>query len=462
MSRLFNVHQFYERNWLLNRLLLLITLIVLVTLFNPVLALAQDTVDPQAIAQAVIDNMIKRDFEAAGIHFGPVLAEALSAEQLEQTWDSITTQVGAFQQQTGVSQQQVDDYVVVVITLQFEKAMLDAQLSIASNGQIDGFYIRPSQAPPPPAYEPPSYLDPDAFYEQDIVLNAGTEWELPATLTLPVGDGLFPVVILVHGSGPQDRDETIGPNRPFRDLAWGLASHGIAVLRYDKRTLVHGQSMAGQSDLTVQDETINDALAAIRLLMDHEAIDSDRIFLLGHSLGGYLAPRIAAQTTDLAGEIILAGNARPLDVLTLEQVDYLLALDGELSPDDQAQLDMIADEAAALQQLDSSSDLTVTYFGVPAAYWLDLQEYDPVIAAQTSDLPLLILQGERDYQVTMVDFAIWQEGLADRENVTFISYPDLNHLFLYGEGQPNPAEYQESGHVAEVVIQDIVDWILME
>jgi uncharacterized protein len=415
--------------------------------------------DPQAIAQAVIDNMVAGDYEAATTDFTDEMLAALSPAQLQQTWESIIAQVGAYQEQVGVTSQTTDGYTVFVFTLQFEKAQLDAQLSISTDGKVGGFYIRPHQDTTSAAWEAPDYANPDAFTEQDITLNTGTEWELPGTLTLPVGDGPFPAVVLVHGSGPEDRDETIGPNKPFKDLAWGLATQGIAVLRYDKRTLVYGQKMKDMAGLTVKEETIDDALAAVALLHNTDKIDPARVFLAGHSLGGYLAPRIAAQTSDLAGIILLAGPARPLDVLMVEQVKYLLSLKSGLTDADKAQLKAIEADAEALQNLTASTDPSKTYLGIPAAYWLDLKQYDPVAVAQTLTLPMLILQGERDYQVTMTDFKLWQDGLAGHDNVTFISFPSLNHLFISGEGPSTPEEYSQPGHVSQQVIQDITDWI---
>jgi dienelactone hydrolase len=417
------------------------------------------TPDPQAVAQAVIDNLIAGNYEAATADFTSEMLAALSPAQLQQVWESLIAQVGPYQEQVSVTSQTTGGYTVFVFTLQFEKALLDAQLSISTDGKVGGFYIRPNQGPPPPPYEAPDYVDPDAFTEQDITLNAGTEWELPGTLTLPVGDGPFPAVVLVHGSGPEDRDETIGPNKPFRDLAWGLATQGIAVLRYDKRTLVYGQKMKDMVGLTVQEETIDDALAAVALLHSTDKIDPARVFLAGHSLGGYLAPRIASQTSDLAGIILLEGPARPLDVLIVEQVKYLLSLKTDLTDADKAQLKAIEADAEALKNLNASTAPTTTYLGIPAAYWLDLKQYDPVAVAQKLTLPMLILQGGRDYQVTMTDFQLWKDGLAGHDNVTFISYPSLNHLMISGEGPSTPEEYNQPGHVSLAVIQDIANWI---
>lgn len=436
-------------------------MLALISLVGLPLVYAQD-VDSLAIAQAVIDNMINGDYEAATTNFNAEMAAALSADQLEQTWFLLEDQVGPFQQQVSVTQQVIDDSTVVVITLQFEAMLLDAQLSITADGEINGFYIRPSTTTPPSTYEAPSYVDQVAFAEHDLTLNAGTEWELPAMLSLPVGEGPFPAVILVQGSGQQDRDETIGPNKPFRDLAWGLASQGIAVLRYDKRTFVHAQAMAAQIfDLGIEDETINDAVAAVSLLKTQESIDPDRIVILGHSLGGNLGPWIATQTPDLAGLIILEGNARSQAEVMLDQVNYQLELYGaELSASDQAQFDALLAEIRALQQLDESTDPATTYLGMPAAYWLDLQQYDPVATAQALDLPILIVQGERDYQVTMTDFGLWQAGLEDKQNVTFASYADLDHLLMSGTGPSKPADYEQPNHVSEDVIIDLANWIL--
>ena len=135
---------------------------------------------------------------------------------------------------------------------------------------------------------------------------------LPGTLFLPNGVEKAAAVVLVHGSGPNDRDETLGPNRPFRDLATGLATRGIAVLRYDKRTKVYPESFAGLKNPTVKDEILDDVSAALEFLKSRPEIDADRITITGHSLGGTLAPRIAAANPSVSKIVILAGAARPL------------------------------------------------------------------------------------------------------------------------------------------------------
>ncbi|MCD4686306.1 MAG: lysophospholipase [Anaerolineae bacterium] len=354
----------------------------------------------------------------------------------------------------------MDGDTLVVIVLQFERMLLDAQISVNADGQISGFYITLHEGPAPVVYEAPAYADPATFEEHEIVLNAGTAWELPGTLTLPVGDGPFPAVVLVHGSGPNDRDEAYGPNKVFKDLAWGLASNGIAVLRYDKRTLVHGASL-DMSAFTVQDETIDDALAAVALLQTTARIDPARVYVAGHSLGAYLAPRIAAQDASIAGLIMLAGNARPLEDLILEQTEYLASPEDVVTPEDAAQIEALYALIDAIKALETPEDAGgELLFGAPAVYWLDLRAYEPVATAQALTLPMLILQGERDYQVTLTDFGLWQAELADRDNVTFATYATLNHYFISGEGPATPNEYFDPGHVAEEVVLDIVNWVL--
>ncbi|MCU0498373.1 MAG: alpha/beta fold hydrolase [Anaerolineae bacterium] len=305
----------------------------------------------------------------------------------------------------------------------------------------------------------PEYADPTTYTEQSLTIGSD-EWPLPATLTLPVGEGPFPVVILVHGSGPQDRDQTIGANKPFRDLAFGLATQGIAVLRYEKRTFVYGAELTqGPTPFTLDDETTSDALAAVAALREIDTIDSDRIFVLGHSMGGTVAPRIAQQDPDIAGLIILAGSLRPFDVVLREQYTYI----GQLNPGvDLSAFMRLPDQLQAIRE---GQDPFVVFQDDPseAAYWASFYAYDPSATVQALDLPMLILQGERDYQVTMEDFSLWSQLVGDRENATLKSYPDLQHTFMaLGDltRLSTPADYNEVGSVSVEVVDDIAAWVL--
>jgi dienelactone hydrolase len=300
------------------------------------------------------------------------------------------------------------------------------------------------------------YVREEAFGEREVTVGAG-EWALPGTLSTPSGRGPFPALVLVHGSGPNDRDETVGGAKPFRDLAWGLASRGVAVLRYEKRTRQHGSQLAAVKGFTVQQETVDDALAAADLLRHTPGIDPDRVFVLGHSLGGMLIPRIGARDPRLAGLIVLAGAAKPLEDILLQQVAYLDAADGTVTDAEKSRFESLKAEIARVKALKPGD--TGTALGIPDSYWLDLRGYDPPAAAKALKQPLLILQGERDYQVTMDNFAAWKQALAGRPNVTFKTFPKLNHLFIAGEGKSTPAEYEQPGHVAEAVIAEIAGWI---
>jgi dipeptidyl aminopeptidase/acylaminoacyl peptidase len=287
-------------------------------------------------------------------------------------------------------------------------------------------------------------------------------WPLKGTLTLPKGGGRFPLVVLVHGSGPHDRDETIGPNTPFKDLAYGLAERGVAVLRYDKRTLSYGQRIATElmAGFTVDQETVADALAAVDSARHLDRIDPAQIYVAGHSLGGYLVPRIVAGDHRLAGAITLAGSTRHLEDMVLEQLDYLASQEGGDDKSGAAQREMLRNQAQQIKSLTLADSAKKTILiGAPPNYWLDLRDYDPVKLAASQSTPLLILQGGRDYQVTAADLARWQQ-IAGRKGVTIKQYPPLNHLFIAGTGPSTPAEYQRPGHVDEAVIADIAGWII--
>jgi uncharacterized protein len=345
---------------------------------------------------------------------------------------------------------------LVSFPVQFARVTVNVQFTLNEFGQIAGLFFRPGNAPLPAVWHRPSYSNPEAFRARDVVVGADP-WKLGGTLLIPAGKPPFPGVVLVHGPGPNDRDETIYANKVFADIAEGLASRGVAVLRYDKRTKVYSEKMS-EMDYTVRQETVEDAVRAAALLRRQPEIDPARIYVLGHSLGGYLLPRIAAQDGKLAGLIFLAANARPVEVMALEQNEYVASLNNNLSPETQKRLADLRAEVLKVRNLDPRKSNPPVLMGLPLAYLIDLKGYDPLVV-KSLKLPTLFLQGERDFQVTMKDFAIWKTAMGGRRDATFHSYPPLNHLFIPGTGASAPGEYRVPGNVSMDVIRDIADWV---
>ncbi len=410
-------------------------------------------------AQAFIEMLQKQEFAKIQTLFTDQMKAALPEDKLKATWSTLVMQAGAFKQQRGARTEMVGNMQRVTVTCDFERAPLDFVVAYNPAGLIGGFNVRP-YTPPAPPWSAPAYADATKFTESEITVGA-PNWPLPGTLTMPVGVGPFPAIVLVHGSGPNDRDETIGPNKTFKDLALGLASRGIAVLRYDKRSNVAGAKMAAIANMTVKEEVVDDAVAAVAFLRTRPKIDPARVVVLGHSLGGMLIPRIGAGDAKIAGLISMAGATGELAPTMARQSRYLAEADGRITADEQKQIDtmeQLAKTVAALSPADATTPAAIQ--GAPASYWLDLRGYDPATAAKSLKQPLLVLQGERDYQVTMADdFVKWKAALGGNPNVTFHTYPTLNHLFMPGVGKSLPTEYETAGHVPVDVINDIAGWI---
>jgi uncharacterized protein len=410
------------------------------------------------LAKEFLKAILKEDYTAAGKEFDATMQKVMPKDKLEATWKELIQKVGAFKNEGSTRTQKISKYDIVFISCEFEKAPIEVKVVFDAEKKISGLGF----APPKKAYEfkPPNYAKPELFTETKVTVGSG-EWALPATLTTPNGQGPFPAVVLVHGSGPHDRDETIGPNKPFRDLAWGLASQGIAVLRYEKRTKEHGLKFITIKDYSFKEETVDDALAAVALLRQTKGIEAKRIFVLGHSLGAFAAPRIGEQDPAIAGLILMAGNARPLEDLILEQMTYLYSLDGASADKHKEDLDKIKKQVERVKDPKLAADAKTEGLplGVPAPYWLALRAYDQTGTAAKIKQPMLILQGERDYQVTMEDLAGWKKALAGRTNVQFKSYPKLNHLFMEGEGKAKPDEYEKAGYVAKEVVDGVAGWV---
>ncbi|GGL46626.1 alpha/beta hydrolase family protein [Nocardia jinanensis] len=310
-------------------------------------------------------------------------------------------------------------------------------------------------------WQAPEYIDPAAFTERETTVGSG-QFVVPGTVTLPCGEGPFPAAVLLGGGGPFDRDGTAGPNKNLKDIAWGLAGRGVAVLRFDKVTHAHPESVAATVGFTPTDEYVPHATAAIEHLRGLSNVDAGRVFVIGHSMGGRFAPRVAvAAGPAVAGLVVLAGDTVPLQWSLVRVVEHL----GRVDPATAAALPS-AETVTAQAELVDGEDLSPTTpadrlpFGMPAPYWLDLRAYDPAAVAATLDLPMFFLQGERDYQVTVAaDLAGWRAALADRPQVTIRTYPADDHMFFPGAGISLPADYVRPHHVDVQVVDDIADWI---
>jgi dienelactone hydrolase len=419
--------------------------------------------DWEATAREVVQDLASGKFNAIEAQYDDAMLNALPRGKLAEAWSGIIAQAGAFQKITAVQSSEVQGYQRVSVTCEFEKAELIAQVVFESNGRLAGLRFLPGETATP--WTPPAYADQAAFHEISMTVVNGN-FKLPGTLTLPTGKGPFPGVVLVQGSGPHDEDETIGPNKPFKDLAWGLASHGIAALRYTKRTLKYGNASSSDPTLlTVEEETISDARAAVALMQKYPGVDSRRVYLLGHSLGAMLTPRIAVGDTQIAGIIVMAGNTRPLEQVIVDQLHYVAGLP---SANVEQSKKMLTDFDAAAKTMDDpnlkpGTPIEVLGTKTYGAYWLDLRAYHPAETAAKLAIPMLILQGGRDYQVTKPDYEGWQKTLAGHSNATLKWYPSLNHLFMTGpqngSGTTTPQEYDMPGHVSAETVNDIAAWV---
>jgi dienelactone hydrolase len=397
-------------------------------------------------AQRCLEALVAGDYEKARLAFDPQLTQALSADQLAAAWASQAGALGAFSALQIQQRAEHDGLDVRVLQLSFAGGELQALVAIhPDTEQLAGLRFKGVRAQSSPA----AYVQPDRFQSQDVEVGTAP-FLLPGVLTLPVGEGPFPALVLVHGSGPHDRDETIGPNKPFQDLAQGLSSRGIAVLRYDKRTLRYGAQLP--RPISVDEEVILDALMAVTALQSRKDLDPHRVFVLGHSLGAELAPEIALRAKSVAGAVLLAPSARPPWDVVLEQLHYL-----------GAPATTLAEAEGAAAALRSGKSNGPDLLGVPAAYWRDLGAHTSVESGKKLKRPLLILHGERDYQVTDADIALWRSALGTNKGVEIEELSGLNHLFMTSgataDAKPGPAEYAVPGHVDERVIARIADFV---
>ncbi|MEV6850196.1 alpha/beta hydrolase [Actinoplanes sp. NPDC051411] len=416
------------------------------------------------IGTKLVDLLRAGRFDDIREMFAPNLRPLVTPESLRAAWEAEIGRHGAVRSVgTPVSEPAgANDATLLRVPVTFERGAVTILASVAGPAWVISLQIAAADAAQPTQpWQPPAYADPSALQEREVTVGSGP-LAVTGVVTLPAGPGPHPAVVMLSGSGAHDRDETIGRNKPFKDIAWGLAGRGVATLRYDKVTYAHPGLVAGDPDFTVQGEYVDHAVAAVELLRGHPSVDPARVFVLGHSEGGTLAPRVAAAEPAVAGLVILAGGAQPLQWAAVRQFRYLASLDPATAAAAEPLIETVTRQAQAVDSpaLSASTPASGLPFGVPASYWLDLRDYDPAAEAAKLGRPMLILQGARDYQVTVADdLSRWQAALAGRSDVTFRVYDADDHLFFSGEGPSTPAGYEPAQHVDPAVIADIAAWI---
>lgn len=360
-----------------------------------------------------------------------------------------TDACGEFVEIVDTIESEIGNYRIVSVVSRFDETYANINVVFDRSNRIAGIHYVYNRA-----YE--------SLGDKETAVAFGEEYPLYGALVVPESGESVPAVIIVHGTGPSDRNGSVAGNAVYLDIAKQLYDKGIASMRFDKRTYTYSYlSDEGYFDeLTVWEETIDDVRLAYDFLAGQEGIDTDRIFIAGHSLGGYLMPRIAKKIPEAAGFIMLAPSSSHLEDLVIRQTEYIAGLDGKMSSGEK---DLLIDYNIDMERIKSlqpdSGYGPAELMGAPEAYWLDLQDYEPVEEMKAENRPVLILQGGRDYQVDLTEYQAWLDGLTGMDNVSFLLIDDLNHMFAAGLGQSTPDEYQNLAEVDPRVGEALADFI---
>lgn len=418
---------------------------------------AKEAVDLKTKAQSFVTNLANKNIDAVVQEFNSDLKNEGGINNLKE-YLKIFQFKGVDLKPSSIKETPAAAGTCVTLTYKLTgyTQTVDANIKFDSDGKVyDAAF---GNTPGKSSYKLPSYANMTSFTEKDVLIGSG-KYKLPGVLSIPSGKGLFPAVVLVHGSGANDKDESIYDNKVFRDISAGLASRGIAVLRYDKRTKEYGLLAFADLKFDLNKETVNDAVDAVNLLKKTNGIDPKRIFVLGHSQGAMLTSSIIKDCGDngAAGGIMMAGPVNFFDTL-IDQYKYLNSIK-MASDDDFKSIEKIC---STIQNKDFPGSIpeNTSIFNAYPYYWMSMKNAAYIDDAKSIKAPLLILQGKRDYQVNSSNLDKWKTILKGKNNVQYNSYDKLTHLFLEGEGQMTPVEYMKPQNVPDYVINDITNWIV--
>jgi pimeloyl-ACP methyl ester carboxylesterase len=390
--------------------------------------------------EAVVDAF-PEDFQ-----FGDTTA----ADALEEFWYGLYGQYGPVEA-VGDVDADGDDATVELV---FADGTQRLELAV-EDGAVTDFAL-------PSEYSPPAYADRDAFEERDVTVDAGGV-ELDGVLAVPDGEGPFPGVVLVHGAGLHGPDGTAGEAKILRDFAWGLASEGIAVLRYEKRL---NDREVDPENHTLDTVVVDDALAALDELAASRAVDPDSLFVAGHSQGGMAAPRIADRHGGVAGVVSLDGpHTTEMDPEDVRYIRYFLEPDGDLDEEQEA---IVEEQRETMERIVAGDYERDEYLrDKPGAWWDSVDDYDPGAVAESLDAPVFALKTGRADPETQPEIAeMHEEMVAGWRDLDLGAgsrverYDGLGHYFQTGFEPSTMTHLHFADNAAEHAVFDVADWVL--
>lgn len=410
----------------------------------------------------IISNFQNGNVDEIYNQFDSIMSQKLNPTRLAPIWKQLTANYGAFNGFGLQDTNTIGDNLVINTDLNFEKAVMNFMISVNSkSNKISGMYIseqEKKEEAPIIEHKLPNYIDTTKFKEIDVVVK--DVFDLKGKMSMPNNFEKNIVFILVHGSGPNDMDETIGENKFFQNLAWGLASDGYGVLRYNKLTFEHGIDLVKiNPKLTQKDEYNNSIKGAIKLIKENPLTNKSKIILIGHSQGASVITDFANDNS-VDGLVLLSGSPRKLYDLYTEQLEYLFSIDGV---ETQAEKSMLQEHKDRINYFKSHNKNKIQTDSLPLGlnyeYWMYLEKYNPIENLKKSKKPTLIINGGHDYQVTKADFKLWESNLKDKSNIKFDYIDNVNHIYSETPKMSVPGDFQKYLPIVPILFKDIEKWV---
>ncbi len=412
----------------------------------------------QTLSESLAINLAYSNYKSVNPYLYDDIKAALTPKVLSNAFRQLAPLSGDYEKLMGsISLPASDNSRIILVFLQYSKSNLTMRFTW-KDGKLHALWTSPATAADLEAFK--NYYSSIPYTTGEGCLDEAIEvgiWKLPGLITRPDNPEkeLKLFAIMIQGSGPNDKDETIGENRntPFRDLAAGLAQRGITTVRWDKRYFQHPERA---KEFTIQEEVLDDAAAAMQLMRSDTRFKDYKAFVIGHSLGGILAP-VIAHDTGADGWISMAGSPRSLWQIALDQ--QIEMINKNPSPSNEAMI-LRAKKATELADALDDPDSKENFAHFPATYIVSLNRLKQNNVAKNLGKPALILQPELDFQVLAEkDYTAWQELLKGQKQVQFKMFKGLNHLFMPSSGIRDISDYDPKNSLAPEVIETIADWL---